>query len=417
MNVHVRIRIAGLICVTMMLPGATLPAADLTLSEAVGLASRNNPTVAAGRLAADAAGQSSRGARALANPEIIIAPSIVGRAGSDSALLFSQPLEINGSRRARGDVAASEASAAQYDADVLAREVVLRVTQGYWEVARAQELVKLHEENVGYLETVRAAVQKQYDVGALPGAQLLKMDVELARAKQDLAQTMLLLSQSRSELNTLLARPASADLTVSDPLEFRDLASDPGRLAALALSNRPEIKSAEAQVAAARGQVRAARLKRAPDVALQARRESLERNGESGVAVAINLPLLDWGSTRAEVKRAEMMAGSREREVQAARDRVALDVENAGQRAATAALVVRQYRAGVLSKSEELAGMARKGYEKGANTYLELLEAQRTLRTVRSDYYSALAEHAKSVAQLEWAIGCPIPAVPTEESK
>jgi outer membrane protein TolC len=61
--------------------------------------------------------------------------------------------------------------------------------------------------------------------------------------------------------------------------------------------------------------------------------------------------------------------------------------------------------------------MAKKGYEKGANSYLELLEAQRTLRSTKSNYYSALAEYAKALAQLEWAIGCPISAIRNTEAK
>jgi cobalt-zinc-cadmium efflux system outer membrane protein len=67
--------------------------------------------------------------------------------------------------------------------------------------------------------------------------------------------------------------------------------------------------------------------------------------------------------------------------------------------------VVREFQSGILTKSEELARMARVGYEKGATGYLEVLEAQRTLRSARTDYYSALADHAKSLAQLEWATG------------
>lgn len=408
MRIHCCIRGATLACLAVMPIASPLTAQELTLPRAVEMAVSSNPTVAAGRLSAEAAKQSAKGARSLVNPEILIAPSIVGDAGSDSAVLFSQPLEINGSRRVRGEVASHEAAAAGFDADTTRKDIVLRVSLSYWDAARAQELVKLNQENVAYLETVRAAVQKQNDVGAVPGAQVLKMDVELARARQELAQAQLVLSQSKSELNSRMGRPPDTSFTVSESLAFSEMPLDRKALSASAVNNRPEIASARAQLSAAQGQIQAARLLRAPDLALQARRESFDRNSDGGVAVAISLPVLDWGSAGAEKRRAQIAAQSREKRLEAARNEVLLDVEQAVQRASTASQIVREYQGGVVAKSEELAVMARKGYEKGANNYLEVLEAQRTLRSIRSDYYSALAEYAKALAQLEWAAGCSI---------
>jgi cobalt-zinc-cadmium efflux system outer membrane protein len=234
------------------------------------------------------------------------------------------------------------------------------------------------------------------------------MDVEFARARQELAQAQLELLQSKAELNSLMGRPIDTTFTVCEPLVFNDALIDRADLLALALNRRPEIVSACAQLSAARGQIKAAELRRAPDIALQARRESFDKDSDSGVAVAINLPWLDWGATGAEKRRAQVAAQSQEKQLEAVRNEVSLDVEQAIQRLVTTSQIVREYQGSVLAKSEELAAMARKGYENGASSYLEVLEAQRTLRSVRSDYYSALAEHAKALAQLEWALGCNI---------
>ena len=279
--------------------------------------------------------------------------------------------------------------------------------------------MSLNEENITYLETVRAAVQKQYDVGAVPGAQLLKMDVELARARQDLAQAQLRLAQSKAQMNNLLARPATTDFSVPRSLDpHQAVALDRGALAASALAHRPEIAAAQAQLAAAQNEIGAAALRTLPDVAIQARKESFDSEvKDGGIAVAISLPVLDWGSARAEKRRAQAASRSQERQLESVRDSAALDVEQAMQRVAFASQVVAEYQGGVLERSEELAAMARKGYEKGANNYLELLEAQRTLRSVRSDYYSALAEYAKALAQLEWAAACTIESPANAEVK
>lgn len=382
-------------------------AEDLSVQRALDLAIVNNPSIAAGDLSADAATHAARGARALSNPELVVAPTALGEAGADSAVLFSQPLEINGSRQARSDIATHRAAAARHDANALRRGVALQVRQAYWDLAQAQELVRLNQQNLEHLRAIRDAVQKQLDAGAVPGVQVTKADVELARARQEVAVAELAVSQARAVLNVLMGRPAGAALTASDPLVFEPVSPDRDRLVAAA-ANRPEIAAARAQVAAARGEIRAAKLRRTPDLAVQARRETFDSGSDSGVAVAITLPLLDWGSAKAARKQAEAEAASREKQFQAVTNQLEGEVERAIARMEASASVVREYEAGILTRSEELAAAARKGYEKGATGYLEVLEAQRTLLSVKTRYTEALAEHARALAQLEWASGVPL---------
>lgn len=400
---------AAVACLSLTLIVSPLSAEELTLQQAVGIAVNNNPTVAANRLSAEAAKQSAKGAQALANPEITVAPSVIGDAGSDSAVLLSQPLEINGSRRVRGQIASHEASSAGFNAEAAKRDIVLRVSSSYWDTAQAQESVKLNKDNITYLETVRAAVQKLYDVGAAPGSQVLKMDVELARARQELSQAQLALQQSKFELNSLMGWPTNTDFSVSEPLASTEVTIDRNTLVASALTNRPEIASACELLASAQGQIKAAKLRKVPDLAIQARKGTFDSGEQDGgVAIVVSLPIFDWGSVGAEKRRAQIAAQSQEKQLEAARNSVSLEVDQAIQRLTTATQILREYQSGVLQKSEELAAMARKGYEKGASSYLEVLEAQRTLRSTKSSYYSALAEQAKALAQLEWATGCSV---------
>jgi outer membrane protein TolC len=92
--------------VCLFLSSNVVTADELSLSQAVELALKHNPAVASGKLSADAAKQAIKGARALTNPEISVAPNLIGAAGSDSAIFISQPLELNGIRKTRQNIAA-----------------------------------------------------------------------------------------------------------------------------------------------------------------------------------------------------------------------------------------------------------------------------------------------------------------------
>ena len=399
-------RLAAAAIVCCVLDGSA-GAEELSLGRAVELALKNNPTIAAGDLSADAAGHRAQGARALANPEIIVAPSFVGDAGADSALLWSQPLEINGSRRVRGQIAAYEASAAKQDALVVTRDVVLDVKLLYWDVVEAQELVELNRKNIDYVRTIDAAVRKQLDVGATPGSSVIKSEVELANARQQLSRAQLELRQARSALGTTLGCPIGSDFTAADPLTFTEMPLGRDKLMAACVSRRPEVASGEALVAAANRRIKAARLEALPDIAIQARKESFA-DGDGGFAVALTLPILDWGSVRAEKRQARSEALARQKELEALRNQAALDVEQGIHAVETASGIVQEYHGGILDKSESLAAMAQKGYEKGAIGYLGVLEAQRTLLGARTGYISALADHARAAARLEWATCSPL---------
>lgn len=384
---------------------STVAAEELSFSQAVELALKNNPTIAAGQLLDDAAKQAIRSANALANPEISVAPSIVGDAGADSAIFLSQPLEINGTRRIRGKIATFEAAAVSLDAFMTRQDMLLQVKLSYWDVVRAQEAVQLNQDNLQYLDALSAAVQKQYDVGVAPGSQVIKMEVEIAKARQELLLARLELTQTKAALNAMLNRPKNSDFTASDQLEFSAVTINNTELQASALAQRPEIAAAQAQLAAAQYRIKATQLRLAPDIAIQARKETLKSDSDIGVALSVTLPILDWGSVKFDKRHAESMAKSQEKQLEAIKNKVALDVEQAIQSVATSSQIINEYQDGILDKSEQLAQMARVGYEKGATSYLEVLEAQRTLRSVKTEYYSALANYAKALAQLGWAAG------------
>lgn len=381
-------------------------AEDLSLSQAVEKALANNPTIAAGELSAEAARRSVRGASALVNPEMLVAPTVAGEGGSDSALLLTQPLEINSARKIRGLIAQSESRAADSNAQVLKRDLILEVKDAYWEVIRSRKIVELNQDNLDYLDDIHAAVRKQYDTGTIPGLQVVKSQVEIARARQELAQAQLELNQAEALLDTLMNVPGKPDFTAADPLVFSAIDLDPQVFHQYALNNRPELAAARWELSAAQSRTKAARLLAAPDIAIQARKESFSPNSDAGVSIAVTFPVLDWGSAKAQRQSAESAAQASGKHLDAAINKVKLDVELAIMRVRAADAIVCEYENGILEKSEQLADMARKGYEKGATSYLEVLEAQRTLRSTRTDYYTALATHAKALAQLEWATGC-----------
>lgn len=382
---------------------AMASAESLTLQEAVDIALGRNPGVLAAGHDVDASKAAERGARALANPELWVAPTAAGTAGSDSAVLLVQPLEINGQRTIRTKIATYEAGATKAVQGIVARDLILGVKQAYWDVVQAADLASLNRDNVSIAETLHEAALRRRDVGASPGAQVIKSEVELARARQELSFAESRLAQAKARLNTLMGRPAETAFEAADPLEFVPVSADILVLRTTAESCRPEMAEAQASLMAREAKIKAVEIRRRPDVVLQARQEAFD--AEAGVAVGVVTPLLDWGSVSADAERARDEASAQSRRLESVRNAVLLDVELALSEVNRTESLIGEYQKGVVSQAEQLAKMAQKGFDAGANSYLEVLEAQRTLKAVRTEYSTALADHLKAVAQLEWATG------------
>jgi len=241
---------------------------SLSLRDAVTAALTRNPSLQASRADVEAARAGARGARALANPEIIFTPPVAGAAGSDEEFSFVQPLEVNGQRRARTRVANAELQASTAGSSATQRETVRAVKEAYWEVAEAQAVVDLNRENVQLAESLSQAAQRQLEVGTAPGSQAIKARVEVSRARQELARAETALLQAKATLNTLMGRPPETPFTLADGLAYTPLAVKPDALNALTQARRPEIAEAQAQVAVGQGQVEVARARLRPDLAL-----------------------------------------------------------------------------------------------------------------------------------------------------
>ena len=67
------------------------------------------------------------------------------------------------------------------------------------------------------------------------------------------------------------------------------------------------------------------------------------------------------------------------------------------------------FRNGRLDRAKELFDMMQTGYEKGAASYLEVLDARQTLRAEQTEFARALADWNIARAELQRAVGGLLP--------
>jgi multidrug efflux system outer membrane protein len=123
----------------------------------------------------------------------------------------------------------------------------------------------------------------------------------------------------------------------------------------------------------------------------------------------VSFPLPWAGSHAPDLDAAHAAVAAQEARRKEATRVARLEIENACRALEQARQEVESFRSGRLAQSSELLEMARIGYDRGATSYLELLDAQHVYRTEQASYATALADYRIALADLQRAVGGQLP--------
>lgn len=391
------------LCALAAVRATTLPAqsgAPPTLAEVVATTLRQNPDILAARLRADSAHAEQRIARALPNPQLSIAPQVPYQYS------VAAPFDLGPQRLYRTRAAGRGLDAARADVEDVTRQVVFQVRQVFYDVLLAQAARDLAAEQRDIFRQLLAADSVRLRAGDVPQRNVTKSELELARAAADLTRAVAQLHAARLALQLLMgvAHPDTA-FALGGELAYRPTDIPADSLLAIAFTNRPDIRAAQARIAqsrAVRGMV-TAELLPTPGLALVYQNPGYSSGANYALGLSVTLPFPYWYGGERERSRAGLEAAEVERrrvEAVAANDvATALDAYRAARGLAET------YESGLLARAQTALDNARYAYATGASSLLDLLDAIRTYIDTRSDYVTALHDYWVSVFALSRAVG------------
>lgn len=334
-------------------------------------------------------------------------------------LVVTQPLFAGGKYRslARSSGLTREAALASYQA--LVADTLLQVRVAYSDVLLAVEQIGVQEASRKLLEEELQTARRSLDAGTVPRFNVLRAEVELANALPPLIRARNQERIARNTLAMLLGCDLPADSGVDVPLRTADtLRAEPFEVTVGAALNaawvrRPEIRAAEAATRLRHEEVLQARSDLMPSVAgtagygVQNRNfiRDLDRTLDGWtVGVQANWLLFDFGQTRAKVGVARAREERARLETEDVRRRIELEVRTAfSQFIESKEVLVSQAR--VIEQAEEAVRLVGARAEAGSSTQLEVLSAQTALRLARTQHSQGLRDYTVAKARLERAMG------------
>jgi len=331
-----------------------------------------------------------------------------------SGVVVRQPLYTGGRLSAASRASEYSRNARAEQARSVEHEIAFQVTRAYRAEQVAAEFQKVAAEAVSLLETHEHDVAILVREGANPQIDLLRTRTELANARKNLNAANNAVDMALSGLKNLVGIRLEEPIILTEP--FDDPARAAEDLAALtqrALSQRAELSALRSGLEAARQAVKAARGEYLPTVAAGGRYEYMKgdiRDLTGGLhwtlGVNVEMPLWNWGETRAKVKKAESEVEQAAIQLRKTEDAIRLEVRQAFLDLEKAQKDIDAARAG-LTTAEESLRLARAGYRAGEGTNTEVLDASTALSRARANHAQAFFDYDVALATLRRATGEP----------
>lgn len=317
-------------------------------------------------------------------------------------------------------------TAAEGSLEAQRSDTVLTAVEGYFDLLRAQAAVDVAKDSVRIARDYEQQLQRAVEVGLALRGDALRVRTQAERAELALRQALVARRVVAARLAETLRLDAAAPLVAEDkelvPLSVVDAGSSVESLVQTALDARPEMRAAQARLAASQDAKDGAVVgPLIPSVGALAFLGGLgggktdapgEFGGSRDYAVTVGWRIGPGGlfdSGRVQAARARLEAARLEAE--RTRRRVVREVVEAWTRVGSLADQVATAGQG-LSAAEEALRLSQERKEFGIAAVLEHILAEQDLTRARNDYVAVVAEYDQAQYGLVRAIGGTAPAPP-----
>jgi cobalt-zinc-cadmium efflux system outer membrane protein len=407
---HGKVRALGA-CVIALLFASTaaaqvVPGGTLTLQAAMDRAFSANPTIAAARLRGAINLAALGVARERLNPEAAVE---IAKETPRQSFGLAVPFELGGKRAKR--IAVGEATVRAGEAEIAATVAQVRndVRRAYYGVVVADARLILLNEMRDIAVRVRDTAQQRFEAGSAPRLEVMQAQLTLASAENEATAAQGNAVAARAELNALLGQPLDTVTSLSTAVDASGPVTTEAAMT-LAQTASTELIVIDRQIETQRARILLAQALRVPDVipaAVLTHDAQPEFTYGWRAGVAVTLPL--FTSHRAGV----LVEQTTLDQLNAQRQATLVTINGAVTAAAVTVQAQRQlyvrYRDEIIPQAQQVEQLAQESYQLGQTGIAALLQALQATRDARLRAIDAVSLFQNALADLERAIGAPLP--------
>lgn len=304
-----------------------------------------------------------------------------------AAVTMTQPIYMGGKIRAMNNITHYAEELAKNMHDTKVQDVVYSVDEAYWRVVSLVAKKKLVESYLKLVQNLDSDVEKMVKEGVATKANKLNVDVKVNEANVNLTKVNNGLELSRMALNQICGLPINASFTLAD--ENRDDlggALHPTHVQMDSVyANRSEIRSLEIAAKIFDEKAKVAKSEMLPQIAAFAAYHGTNPNSYNGfknkfgfafsVGAMVKIPLWHWGGLSNKYKEAQAEARLHRVQIEDAREKINLQVNQASFRYQEAWKTYEKTKAHLVQADENLR-CAQLAFREGVSNLDTVIGAQ-----------------------------------------
>lgn len=335
----------------------------------------------------------------LPNPELSLeAEDFAGNdefGGTNSAeytLSLNQKIELGGKRDARKKVAQTSFAVAQEDVSIERLNIIRDVHEAYLKILAETESVDLAVEQQQLAEDVLNSVNKRVNAAA-------ESEIQKSKAEVTLANTLILKEQTSRQLQ--IARHSLAKLwgavTFNENLDksylFKLEEPQSYEYYVEKLSNLPDMQRLALESERKDSLFNLAKTERSADPTVSVGVRRFEEGSDNAFLVGLSIPLQVFNRNQGNIAKAQAKIAQTQSDSRQFELNLKQSLFENWQNWKTAYSEASHLKTKLLPAADKSFHLAQSAYERGRFTFLEVLDAQRTLINARDQYLNTLRRY------------------------
>jgi outer membrane protein len=300
-----------------------------------------------------------------------------------------------------------EAAAAAANQQLTELDLIFEVSQRYFEVLQAKQLIRVYEQGVEQRQYHLHEAQEKANAGLRPQIDVYVTQAELERSQLGLVEARNSYSDARVGLDNAMGLSDMAPpYHLADVLSYAKITADAHALIKTAMQERPDLKAMQDQASAMGARITQFKSDNFPTVNAVAGYSGmgtgLPAANNFNAGIVITWPIFNSFLTRDQIAEADYMQRSIQAAIEDLRQQITLQVQTAFLNWQDS-LKRLQFAQQALAASRVELELAQKRYETGLADIVELEDAQRHYTDDDAEYATALYGFAVDKAALDQA--------------
>ena len=325
----------------------------------------------------------------------------------------SQKFPFPGKRSLAADRAEAEAVVAMWEYQTKERSLILKAKLAYYELQQVVALRAIYRNELELLDAIIEAARARYESGLGEQQELIKASLATTEVRRRLLDIDRQERTALARLNALSNNPPESVISVDQQFEQSQLPPKPMAIA-VAKVYRQELQAAGVAIERDELSVLLAKKNQWPDMRIGVEYievgDSIVRgspgSGDDAVMgfISINLPI--WrGKLRAEEVEAEKQLAASRETASDMRMEIIAEVNTHWFNAKIREEKIELFHSDLIPQAEQSFESAQAGYRAARVSFLDVLDSQRVLLSIRLGLVTANTDFAKSLARLERSVG------------